>query len=487
LHSLDRPDAATLAALHRERDEPPRVETARRERPLDRVVLVVLDGVGERALLPPVEAGAVGPVAAIVRVHTGLPSLSRPGYHVIFTGVPQDVSGLRTNFEGHARADSLADRVHERGGSVAFLQESVPWFGDFFASSGDLVAGGPWAGGRDVFDRAFASEAALIVVHLTGADAVGHAVGAAHPTYPAMVRRQLDIVKSHVEAVRPSPAAARTHWLIGADHGHVPRGGHGGPEPAVAEVAWVLLAAGADAGAHFVTPSERLPATAIAPWAAQLLGVPAPLEALSAAPRLGLPASTEPAPANETGGFHLIARQRAVADALEKGRTQAHRLVVVTTIAASLVLLILGSLWRPRRRLVALLPTAAAIALFLLAGPGVTFSGIRHERVFFQEAVSILALGAALVWPLAARWGASLRASILLSALPPMIAFVAVWGELGTAFLGPRATMLLPSSGLVPPGVLVGVLAAEGVRRVVTYLYQCAAAAAVRKPGAAEA
>jgi hypothetical protein len=375
---------------------------------------------------------------------------------VIFTGVSQDVSGLRTNFSGVARADSVADRVRAGGGSVAFLQESVPWFGEFFAKPGDQVTSGAWASGTPALRRAFESDASLLVVHLTGADAVGHAQGTTSTAYAQMVRRQLDIVKTSVAAVRAEPTAGRTHWLIGADHGHVPRGGHGGPEASVTEVAWVLLAAGADEGEALRDSPTRLPATVIAPWMAELLGIDPPREALSGPPPVSAHERSDAAAAETRVG----ARQASVAHALASAERAAHRTIGFTAAGLALLLAGLVDPLRRARQLAALLPSCAAVASFFALGPGWTFSSIRHETAFFEEAILVLALGAASAWPLAQRWGASPRIAVLLSAVLPVAVFGAVWGDLGRAHAGPAATMLSAASGLLPAGVVLGLLSA---------------------------
>ena len=67
----------------------------------------------------------------------GTPSLSRPVYHVLLTGAPQWVSGICNNSHaGRARADDLAARVREAGGTVGWALEGVPWFHDLFGRPG---------------------------------------------------------------------------------------------------------------------------------------------------------------------------------------------------------------------------------------------------------------------------------------------------------------------------------------------------------------
>ncbi|RYE84246.1 MAG: hypothetical protein EOO75_18350, partial [Myxococcales bacterium] len=206
----------------------------------NRLVLVLLDGVGESKLRPAVQAGGLGPVAAMVPLDTGTPSLSRPGYHVVLTGVPAWVSGIRNNPYTTGRADTVADRVRAAGGQVAWLLDGVPWFHELAGRPDEPVGlGQGWS--VPAFEAAWASGAALIVVHLARTDGVAHHLGTEGDAYREALDAELAHVRALREVVAASPDRDRSWLLVGSDHGHRPAGGHGGPEPVVTQVLWTAL------------------------------------------------------------------------------------------------------------------------------------------------------------------------------------------------------------------------------------------------------
>jgi hypothetical protein len=429
--------------------------------PTTRVVMIVLDGVGGRILEPLGERGDLGPLAAVLRVETGLPSLSRPGYHVLLTGVPQPVSGIRANDFTRARADSVVDRIHAAGGTAAFVQESVPWFGEMFGGPSDVVANGAWAGGVPAFRQAYDSGASLIVVHLTGADNAGHGSGAASVAYRWTVDRQVEAINALVFSVKETSSARATHWLVGADHGHTQAGGHGGPEPEVSEVSWLLLATGKNEGVRAAAPSTRLPATVIAPFVSSLLGVQAPRHALAIAPALPPAIAMRSIPASA-----LVERNTAVDEARRSHEAYVRRRVGFT--AVGLVLAGLAGLARlhTRTRVASITPVLAAVLAFGVLGPGFTLSAIHSERAYLQTVVACLAGGALVCWPAARMAGATITATIAVSLGPALAALALTAGSLGQTEPGPIATLLLASTGLLPPGVTLGVLGGEALCRI---------------------
>ena len=164
LASLNDPLPGVPALLERAADPEPPPSPPRR-----RAVVVLLDGVGETKLLPATRAGALGPVAAEIPVDTGTPSLSRPGYHALLTGVPPLISGIRNNPFTRGRADSVAHRVRAAGGTVAWLLDGVPWFHDLFGAPGEPVGlGQSWSVER--FSEVWNNNTTLVVVHLAATD-----------------------------------------------------------------------------------------------------------------------------------------------------------------------------------------------------------------------------------------------------------------------------------------------------------------------------
>lgn len=453
LHSLNDPVPALLGAITTHAEP---AEASPPAKPTTRVVMIVLDGVGERALLPLAERGALGPIAAIIPVDTGVPSLSRPGYHVSLTGVPQRVSGIRANFSTTARADSVADRVHAAGGTVAFLQESVPWYGELFAKPADFVSSAPWAGGTAAFARASEHGAALVVVHLTGADNAGHGSGAGSEAYRWTIDRQIEAIVALVKQAEGTPRERDTRWLVGADHGHTQAGGHGGPEPDVTQVSWLLLAAGRDRDVPTHRVRTRRSATVIAPLIAQLLGVEAPRHALAEPPPLP-PTIAAPRPVPRM----LLPRLFAVQEAEE-----AHALAIRRRMALTQTFFVLAfavALWRLSwsQLLAAAAPTVLATVAFALLGPGFTLSAIHSEQAFLRSSLFVIALGGGFGWSLSRRTGTAIETALFVGLLPALTTFALTAGSLGTSDLGPVATLLSSSTGLLPPGLALGVVGVE--------------------------
>lgn len=278
-----------LADLRRAADVEVRTEAPRR-----RAVVVLVDGLrfDEAEAMPAVGAlsrrGAFGSV-----LHT-TPTRSRPGYHVLFTGVPPDGSGVRSNrYEGPARLDSLADRVRAAGGTCAWVGEDLDWLAELFAAEGETVEAGPDALGAPLA-RVLGEGATLTVVHVLAVDETAHEGGVRSAEHAQALEAASALIGRLAEA-----ADETTLFALISDHGHIDGGGHGGLEREVARVPFVLVAPGLE-------PGERrgvVEAAAVAPTLAAWLEVPPPRT--SVAP---------PAPAYGVSGGAQTARamQRAV-------------------------------------------------------------------------------------------------------------------------------------------------------------------------------
>jgi hypothetical protein len=245
--------------------------------------------------------------------------------------------------------------------------------------------------------------------------------------------------------------------MVGADHGHLARGGHGGPEPEVCHTLWLGLW---PHDAAPVVPRDRVSAERLAPTFAKLLGVPPPTEALGAAlPLGGGDAEAEP-PA---------ARQVAVRATLAAARDRAHASFRLRGVAVALVLLSLAVAARRagkgRTLLAAAQPATWAIAAFATLGPGTTLSAIRTQVDFLASATTVLALGAALAWPVARRLGAPAGWVFVVSGAVPACALFVTAGSLGQSHVGDVERLLLPAAGLVPLAVVLGALASSALVR----------------------
>jgi Type I phosphodiesterase / nucleotide pyrophosphatase len=239
-----------------------------------RLVLFVIDGLSYRrsADLPALDELRRAGVAAMAVTHA--PSLSRPNYVSILTGVPPTYSGVRSNdYPWQVPLDSLLHGVHATGRQTAFATDAAPGFGSMFAHQLSEGTVAPWRGGLARAGLLALDRQYPLVVLIPGAvDDAGHRAGAASERYreaALAVDRQLRDLLLELDL-------ARDTIVVTADHGHTARGGHGGREAEVMQVPLVMAGAGIRRGAQL--RDARL--IDLAPTVAVLLGTATPRQAL---------------------------------------------------------------------------------------------------------------------------------------------------------------------------------------------------------------
>jgi len=257
-----------------------------------RVVLIVIDGLGAgESHLPYLEELRGRGVAATVQVP--YPTISRPNYVTILTGVPPRDSGVRANrVAAPVAVDTVMDRVRAAGlrvatasdyGSLAtlFLRNTpslsaVEWIDRGARLAPRPPVGWPFDDARraesleelgPIIAELAAGDAAFVPVLVLDVDRAGHAegVGERYRAATAAVDRMLRGAFAGIDL-------ARDTVIVTADHGHVAPGGHGGDEPEVSSVPLILAGRGIVPGA--TARDARL--IDLAPTVAALLGVPAP-------------------------------------------------------------------------------------------------------------------------------------------------------------------------------------------------------------------
>lgn len=271
---------------------PPRVDDPRTPRLARRVILVIVDGLGAAESKLPFldELRARG---ASTTAQVPYPTISRPNYVTILTGVPPADSGVRTNrVDRPVAIDTLMDRVQAARLRVAslsnlgtlvslFLRGTSTIRGHAFEEAGERLrppAPLHWpvddarrARGLPAFESTLAelasSDAALVVTLVGDVDKVGHRFGVA-ATYRQTAR---DVDAALARALETVDLAQDT-IVVTADHGHVGPGGHGGREPEVSTVPLVLAGAGIVPGAT----ARDAQLVDVSPTLAALLGVTAP-------------------------------------------------------------------------------------------------------------------------------------------------------------------------------------------------------------------
>nr|WP_263429935.1 alkaline phosphatase family protein [Nannocystis pusilla] len=198
------------------------------------VRVVVLDGLGAAAASELPALSRVCAAGQELRVDVGFPTVSLPVQAALWTGRTQQQSGLQYRATQLAAPPAGASPA-QVADSVALAEshpEIVRSFG--FASTRPDPSRDPedpevW---RAEFPAqaiaAVASSSRLVHVHVLRVDEAGHASGAASPAYAEAVRGA-DELLGRMRAVGPADAL----WVVLADHGHRPAGGHGGEEPEI--------------------------------------------------------------------------------------------------------------------------------------------------------------------------------------------------------------------------------------------------------------
>jgi 2,3-bisphosphoglycerate-independent phosphoglycerate mutase len=235
-----------------------------------RVVLVIIDGLGAARAhhLPYLDQLRRLGTSATARSHA--PTISRPNYVSILTGVEPEHSGVRNNaYPWPVELDSVMTRARDAGLGSVYVADASGGFGQMLAHHLTDAAFTPWSNG---FARAAALATRrgypLVVLLPSAVDEAGHAHGAADPRY----RQAAERIDAELREVLAGLDLTRDTIIITADHGHTGRGGHGGTEREVMEVPLILAGAGIRPGAAIDGP--RL--IDLAPTAAALLGLPAP-------------------------------------------------------------------------------------------------------------------------------------------------------------------------------------------------------------------
>jgi hypothetical protein len=451
--SLNDPVPGVLEAMHAHADPAP----ARGPAPARRAVVVLIDGLGGDAFEARLREGTLGDVAWKVSLDSGVPSRSRPVYHSILTGVPQWAAGILGNGYSRERADGVSDRVRDGGGKVAWMLETVPWFCELFCGPWDLVVRGRVVTIPETFEGVWDSGPNLIVLHLTEVDEAGHRYGAASEEYEAASRRAFGIVASFRAIVRERRGGPSAIWFVGADHGHTPHGGHGGPEEAVRRVSWVALydrGSTADASGYAAPPMT--PVTALAPTIARALGVSAPRESIAD----GLPLMTsflgEPFHAN-VERVRAIEVARTANRARPLGNARSRAAFIVGLLIATFAAIVIA---RRKQGLAETFVFVVAVAGFLAVGPGLSMSSVRTEGWYLARGLLTLTTFGAAAWAVARRW-ASPFVSAGACVVFPLLALVAMRGSLGQSDVTAVESVLWPSLGLVPASVCTAIAIIE--------------------------
>lgn len=253
-----------------------------------KVVMILIDGLGvEESHLPYLDELRAKGASAVLRVP--YPTISRPNYVTLLTGVPPRDSGVRANrVDTPVHLDTIMDRALAAGLRVVAASD----FGNLVSlfakhtdtmrfptvETGDRIAPvAPVTWPASDVRRAPSLEALgpllaeidanFVPTLVLDVDRAGHAhgVGAEYRAAARDVDAMLRVAFAHFDWTHDAVA-------ITADHGHVAPGGHGGTELEVSRVPLILAGAGVVPAAH----ESEGDSMDVAPTIAALLGVPAP-------------------------------------------------------------------------------------------------------------------------------------------------------------------------------------------------------------------
>jgi hypothetical protein len=248
------------------------------------VIIVVADGLRLDASRQMQNVNALRARGADRVMRVGHPSLSLPGWTVIGTGAWQEEHGQTTNFDGHPTPmDSIFLAARRRGLSTALTGDEA--WSTLFKGQVDtiMVEAGPADPHRDVDgvrkqDDAIEADAIkmlkennpnLLLIHFTAPDNAYHGYGVFSP----QAQRAVQDVDGRIGRLLQVIDLSKTTIFFTADHGHIDRGGHGGPEEVVLNVGFVAAGKAIKPGTY-----DRALQADIAPTAATLLGTSFPTD-----------------------------------------------------------------------------------------------------------------------------------------------------------------------------------------------------------------
>lgn len=248
---------------------------------------MLLDGLRldvARDCLGYVQAEAAAAGRPCLPVTAELPSLSRPLYETLMTGVPPVRSGITGNgIVRRSRCTSVFDQCRRAGRTTAAA--AYHWFSELYNHApfqpAHRVTQDPDAAiqhglfyWRDGYpdDHLFADAEALrlrhrpgfLLVHPMGVDDAGHRHGGASDEYRDAARRADELLARYMPVWLEDGHAV----IVTSDHGMGDDGNHGGPGAAEVQVPFWLFGAGQVPG------DAALLQTEIAGTACALMGVP---------------------------------------------------------------------------------------------------------------------------------------------------------------------------------------------------------------------
>ncbi len=212
--------------------------------PVARVRVVLLDGLSRAHAMHLPQLSRLCADGRELELDTGFPTVSLPVQSALWTGLTQQQSGYQYHIGRLPEPPPHA--IPTQVDSIA-VAESHPEIVHSFGFTRTLPADAPvtpaWRSGEFAVaaHEAVASSTPLAFVHVLRIDEAGHAVGGASLRYAAAAAWS-DALLGLLHAA--APADASTLWVVLADHGHRPAGGHGGSDPQIRLVRACVIGGG---------------------------------------------------------------------------------------------------------------------------------------------------------------------------------------------------------------------------------------------------
>jgi len=243
------------------------------------LVLVIVDGLRYDTSLEMPNLQSLRRRGAHAQVVVPLPSVSQPSWITLLSGAPPEFNGTPLFSPSHEAHPIVVDHLLRR---ARVMRRTTALVG--FTAWRNLIPPAAlddtiYAEGETPADDARLVDAAVgllkthypdvLLVHLSQVDAAGHAFGGASDRYYRAALRVDEMIRRLANAADLRISA----FAIVSDHGHLDQGGHGGSEPVVTRVPFVLVGPGVRPGDY-----GTIPAVDVAPTLAALLGLPIPAE-----------------------------------------------------------------------------------------------------------------------------------------------------------------------------------------------------------------
>jgi hypothetical protein len=270
-----------------------------------RVRVILIDGLSEATAKTLPTWSALCKRGLAMSVDVGFPTVSLPVEVSLWTGLTQQQTGIVFRSDRPLVPPLAASIPAQVAGSRAVAEshgyivrslgfsDALPAALDAAHPALDLDPE-PWqqGGWLTAAREAVSSDAPLAFVHVLRVDGWGHRKGAASAEY-RQAASEADAIVGELVALAPD-----ARWFLLSDHGHLPRGGHGGPELAIRQVQHCIVGPAIEPASggpvHLVDVSRALANSVGATLDRQARGRPlsaalkAPLADDDAIPRLAL-------------------------------------------------------------------------------------------------------------------------------------------------------------------------------------------------------